>query len=101
MLLQNEIQAGEVYVYYSDVFFMNVNPSLWQLVELGTRNNNNKWENIKTGELVNYGNHVFITIERLKRMHENIDSLHYGDNSDYVAKAYNLVIEYEKSQEAV
>ena len=96
MLLQNEIQAGEVYVYYPEILFMDEKPSLWQLVEFGTPNTSNKWENIKSGELVDYGNHCFVTIERLKKMYDNIDSLHYSDRKETVKQAYELIVEYEK-----
>lgn len=112
MLLESEIQVGEIYV--TD-FEMKLDPErnipkLFQMVQVPTKRKepsmfsfeeveneiNGIYENIVTGELVNYGTHCFSTIERLKKQYVNIDSI-AKDRVEFVRAAYFIIVAYENS----
>jgi hypothetical protein len=108
MLLSNEIHAGEIYVEDKQFGFSKSKPQLFQMVEEGkeikerglftettTSKINPKWENIATGELVDWGTHCFTTIERIKRQYFNIDLIQDKDRAEYVRQAFELIQKYE------
>ena len=108
MLLNNEVKAGEIYVYDPEINFGDESPSLWQIVEMPKEvesigmdmkyhmeMSNPTWENIYTGELVTWGSHCFTTIERMKKQFFNINMVSKNHRSEYVKKAFKLISDYE------
>lgn len=114
MLLKNEIKVGEVYVNDKDFILREEEPALWRLVkepEEKTRSNlmgqmetyetQPIWENIETGELVDWGAHCFTTLERMERMYLNIDNLYDKSRADYITKATKMICAYSDMNNAV
>jgi len=105
MLLHNEVRLGEIYVEDKDFFVGEQLPvNLFQLIELPTTKctyglygdkidtlTNPIWENIATGELVNWGTHCFSTIDRIKTQYKNIDKVHDEKRKKYLQQAIKLI----------
>jgi hypothetical protein len=100
MLLDHEVKSGEIYVNDKDfVIFDDEKISLWQLIKNPENTKTQPiWENVFTGELVNWGTHCFITIERIKRQYANIDRLTKNKRAEFVRDAMSVIEEYENMQ---
>lgn len=95
MLLNSEIQLGEIYVYDTEVNFLHEDelPQLYHMVQDAKP----VFENIETGELVGYSTRCFTTIERIKKQYENIEKITNEYRKEFVKKAYQVILDYESS----
>lgn len=115
MLLDSEVRSGEIYVSDKEISIImgEEKPQLFQLVqdpkvikregmfgECTTDTTNPIFENLKTGELVNWGTHCFTTIERMKKQYANIDSITDKRRAEYVSAAYDAITAYEDASKS-
>jgi hypothetical protein len=110
MLLDSEIRADEIYISDKNRIILSDDekPQLFQMVQepvvtvnrsmFGsdeTIKQNALWENVVTGELVDWGTHCFTTIERMKKQYANIGSITDKRRVEYVKEAFVVIRAYE------